>query len=118
MRGALAVLWILALISLITKGAIFGWSIPAGMPIWLAVVLLFILYQAVTGPMHGYQYSYGNKTVYHSEWDGLIDGLTVLFLVLAFGWAYLHVPEFYFFVHHPIQGTKEVIGQITQWLHR
>ena len=116
-KGVLAVLMILGLVSLITKSALFGWALPAGVPVWLAIVLLFVLYHAVTGPMRGYQYSYGDKTVDHSEWDGLSDGLTVLFLAIAFGWAYLHVPQFYFFVHHPIQGTEAVVAYITHWFH-
>ena len=116
-RGAFAVGLIVALVSLITKSAVFGWAIPAGVPIWLAIILLFILYHAVTGPMRGSGYSHADNTYIYSEWDGLADGIMVLFLAIAFGWAYLHVPQFYFFVHHPILGTDDAIGQITQLFH-
>ena len=116
-RGAFAVGLIIALVSLITKSAVFGWPIPAGIPIWFAVILLFILYHAVTGPMRGSGYSCEDNTYVYSEWDGLSDGFMLLFLAIAFGWAYLHVPEFYFFVHHPILATESAVGQIAQWFH-
>jgi phage shock protein PspC (stress-responsive transcriptional regulator) len=123
LRGAIAVIWILALVSLISTGAIFGWIIPAGVPIWISIILLFVLYHAVTGPMRaGHNYSYGwdgqNYNYDYSQWDGIGDGLTILFLAIAFGWAYLHVPQFYAFAHHPIQGIEHGIAMIKAWLHR
>ena len=117
LRGVLAIGWILALFSLITTGAVFGWVLPAGIPIWLAIILLFVLYQAVTGPMRAQHYSVGDHTYSYTEWDGFGDGLTILFLAVAFGWAYLHVPQVYDFVHHPILGTEQAITQIKTLLH-
>lgn len=124
LRGVLAVIWILALISLITTAGIFGWIIPAGIPIWVAVILLFILYHAVTGPMKAANYSHGwngqnyNYNYSYSEWDGVGDGLTVLFLAIALGWAYLHVPQFYNFVHHPIVGIEGIVATVKAWWHQ
>ena len=117
-RGVFAIGLIVALVSLITQSAVFGWPIPAGIPIWFAIILLFILYHAVTGPMRGSGYSHADDTYFYSEWDGLGDGLMVLFLVIAIGWAYLHVPEFYYFMHHPILETEAMVGQVAQWFHR
>ena len=114
LRGLLALAWILALISLITTGMIFSWAIPAGIPLWVAIIALFIVYQAVTGPLKGAQYMHGHYG--HSDWDGLVDGLTVLFLVIAFIWAYEHVPQVYTFVHHPITETKLWSGELGTWL--
>ncbi|HTR18765.1 MAG TPA: PspC domain-containing protein [Candidatus Paceibacterota bacterium] len=113
LRGALAIAWILALLSLLTTGLIFGWAIPAGIPIWVAVILLFIIYHAVTGPLKGAQYMHGYYG--YSDWDGLVDGLTVLFLIIAFIWAYQHVPQVYDFVHHPIAESKMYIADIEAW---
>ncbi|HEV3245220.1 MAG TPA: PspC domain-containing protein [Candidatus Paceibacterota bacterium] len=111
LKGALAIVWILALISLVTTGAIFGWVIPAGIPIWVALIALFVVYHAVTGPLKGAQYSHARGNEYgYSEWDGLVDGLTVLFLVIAFVWAYTQIPQVYAFVHHPIAGTEQFIN--------
>jgi phage shock protein PspC (stress-responsive transcriptional regulator) len=124
LKAALSLMWILAEISLISTGMIFGWPLPAGIPIWVAVIALFIVFQAVIGPMRAAKYSSwdlsaphaqawqagGGYNYVYNEWDGLVDGLTVLFLVIAFGWAYLHVPQVYEFVHHPIVTTQQFIG--------
>jgi phage shock protein PspC (stress-responsive transcriptional regulator) len=113
LRGLLALAWILALLSLVTTGAIFGWFIPAGIPIWVAVIVLFIAYHAVTGPLKGAQYTRGYYG--YSDWDGLVDGLTVLFLIIAFIWAYQHVPQVYDFLHHPITESKLWLGNLQSW---
>src|SRR5665213_272449 len=129
LRAVLALVWILALISLITTGAIFGWVIPAGIPLWVSIIALFVIYHAVTGPIKGAQYSMnwsgtsGQNYQYgwtHSPWDGLVDGLTVLFLIIAFIWAYQHVPQVYTFIHHPIAETKVLFGELKTWwqLHK
>lgn len=116
LHGALAVVWILALISLITTGAIFGWAIPASIPLWIAIVLLFILYHAVTGPMRGATHT-AYRDEQYTEWDGVGDGLTVLFLAIAFVWAYLHLPAVHDFVFHPITEIKLVVAHLKAWWH-
>lgn len=113
LRIALALVWILALVSLIATGAIFGWLIPAGIPLWAAMILLFIVYHAVTGPMRA---PYVSREGYrYNEWDGVVDGLGVLFLVIAIGWAYVYVPEVNAFAHHPIQGIEGAVHQVQSW---
>jgi len=119
LRGSLAALWIVALLSLVTTGAIFGFVFP-GVPTWVTLVGLFIIYFAVSGPLRGAQYApywqgdkNGSNYFYdYSEWDGLVDSLVVLFLVIAFIWAYTSVPIFYEFVHHPIAGAQHFIGYL------
>ena len=110
----LAILWIVALISLLSTGAIFGWAIPAGIPIWVAIILLFICYHAITGPIRGagHSYQWGPNGEYYGGndmWEGFIGGLTFLFLVIALGWAYLHVPQVHDFILHPIAGVRSII---------
>jgi phage shock protein PspC (stress-responsive transcriptional regulator) len=119
LRSAIAIIWVLGLLSLITTGALFGWAIPVGIPIWVAIILLFVLYYAVTGPMRSQGNSYTSGGNYHynyhyNEWDGIGDGLSILFLAIAFGWAYLHVPQFYYLVHHPILSIKDSVAWLKQ----
>ncbi|MDR3571647.1 MAG: PspC domain-containing protein [Candidatus Pacebacteria bacterium] len=119
-RAILALVWIGALISLITKGAIFGIAVTI-IPIWLAVFLLFIVFFMITGPMQA-AHSYGRYDptgVYHYQYeyrsdpfDGFVGVITAIFLIVAFLWAYHDVPQFYFFLHHPIAGTKELFAYV------
>jgi len=100
----LAVLWIAALISLINTGAIFGWAVTAYIPIWLAIVLLFIVFHAVTGPMRaGRWMRVGNQwhpaDYAYDGWHGVVDGLGILFLVISFWFAYTHFPEVQSFIN-------------------
>lgn len=115
----LGFLWIGALISLIRHGAVFGWVIPAGIPIWAAVILLFVLFHAVTGPMHGSgsRWENGRYSYQQSAWEGLISGLSVLFLAIAFTWAYLTIPQAHSFVANLPQEIKSAAAAFSAWLH-
>jgi phage shock protein PspC (stress-responsive transcriptional regulator) len=42
LQGAVTILWLCALISLLTTGAVFGLALPANVPVWVAALLLFI----------------------------------------------------------------------------
>ncbi|MCK9360842.1 PspC domain-containing protein [Patescibacteria group bacterium] len=97
MSALLALVWIAALLSLITTGAIFGWMVPAGIPLWLAIVLLFIVFHMITGPLRGAAQSpyYGG----YSPWMAVVDTIGVIFIVIALGFAYTNVPEFHDFVN-------------------
>lgn len=102
--GALGLLWIFALISLVTTGMLFGWMLPAGIPLWLAIVLLFFFYHAVTGPLQVARHPYG------SGWFAIADAATVAFLLIAFGFIYVHYPA----VHDAV---SSVLSRIASALH-
>ncbi len=91
----LAVAWIMALLILITDGTVFGWTIPATIPLWVAIVLLFVLFHAVTGPLKGARGYDG----YGDPWYALADGIGILFIAIAFGFAYVHYPSVQEFVN-------------------
>ena len=50
-RAGLFLLLALALISLTTGGAIFGWPLPPGIPLWTGVLALVVVYHIVTTPL-------------------------------------------------------------------
>jgi phage shock protein PspC (stress-responsive transcriptional regulator) len=115
----LGLLWIGALISLIRHGAVFGWVIPAGIPIWVAIILLFILFHAVTGPMRtgGSHWENGEYYYRQSAWEGFVSGLTVLFLAIALTWAYLTIPQVHSFVVNLPQEIKMAMHGFGAWVH-
>ena len=51
LQGAVTIAWMCALISLLSTGAVFGMSLPANVPVWAAVLLLFIAYGILAGPL-------------------------------------------------------------------
>jgi phage shock protein PspC (stress-responsive transcriptional regulator) len=51
LHGALTILWLAAIISLLATGALFGVILPAGMPVWAAILVLLFLYSFVAWPL-------------------------------------------------------------------
>lgn len=49
--GAVTILWLCALISLLATGAVLGMTLPASVPVWLAAVVLFFAYAMLTGSL-------------------------------------------------------------------
>jgi phage shock protein PspC (stress-responsive transcriptional regulator) len=82
--------WLLALFSLITTGAVFGW-VPLHLPLWAVVVGLFLVYQAVVWPLRSVRHAtvsrfHGYLYPWHAFWDALVG----LFLLIAAVWYFTH----------------------------
>ncbi len=48
---ALTVAWLVATLSLLVKGNLLGFALPEGMPVWVAVLLLCVLFQCLAWPL-------------------------------------------------------------------
>ena len=95
--AALTVLWILAIISLVNTGAVFGWPVPVAIPIWAAILILIALYSAIVGPFKMAFHGRG----YYSGLPGVLGGMVWLAcMVLAFAFSYTYIPEVREFVQN------------------
>ena len=88
--AAVTVVWLLAIFSVITTGAVFGWM-PVHLPLWGLVIGLFLIYQAVVWPLRAVRHGmmprfYGHPYPWHGFWDGLV----ALFLLLFAVWYFSH----------------------------
>jgi len=89
--GALVtVVWLFALFSLVTTGAVFGW-LPSHLPLWAAVIGLLLVYQAVVWPLRAIRHGlmprfYGYPYPWHPFWDALV-GLSLLAVAV---WFFTH----------------------------
>lgn len=108
--AVLSLVWILAVWSLVSTHTVFGWPLPFRFPLWVGIVILLVLLQAVTAPlksMHYHtRYGYGNPL-------GCVIALCastawLVFLTVAVWIAYNHVPE----VHDFIQSLPYVWNNI------
>ena len=84
------VIWLLALFSLITTGAVFDWM-PSHLPLWAAIIALVLIYQAVVWPLRSVRHGlmprfYGYAYPWHSFWDGLLGVCLFIFVV----WYFTH----------------------------
>lgn len=82
--------WLLALFSLVTTGAVFGW-VPLHLPLWAVVIALLLVYQAVLWPLRSVRHAmvprvYGYLSPWQAFWDVLVG---VALLVLA-AWYFTH----------------------------
>ena len=99
--AVLFVAWVLALVSLIAQQTVFGWALPHGMPLWVGILVLALLYFAISTPLkmirHGGQQAAG----YHPGWAALHGLMWLGFTVLFFWIAYTVFP-----------GVRELVDQL------
>ena len=92
----------LALVSLFTTGAIFGWPVPEGVPHWLAAVVLVVIYQAIAAPflfLRHAPYLRGGLRAWRLDRASTSNGLLQLAVMAFVVWlAYHHVPAVHDFI--------------------
>jgi phage shock protein PspC (stress-responsive transcriptional regulator) len=85
--AACFVLLAFSILSLVNTGAVFGWALPQGTPLWAGILILVVLYHLVASPIqaarHASLYAYGR---YHYGWFAFWDGLMWLGLIGLLGW--------------------------------
>lgn len=120
LRGLLALIAIFALISLVTTGAVFGLPLPAGVPVWVAVIVLILLYNAVAWPLKALRHAWYCHAVYGPRfapplfWLG--DTIVWLGFVILLVWlADRYVPH----AHEALRNLPPVIHHavdtVKQW---
>ena len=99
--AVLFVTWILAMFSLVTQHSIFGWDLPHGMPWWVGIVGLVLLYTAVSTPLRMIRRGGQHSAGYHPGWSALHGLMWIGFAVLLFWAAYNFFP-----------GVREVVDSL------
>jgi phage shock protein PspC (stress-responsive transcriptional regulator) len=94
------VAWLLAMFSLVTQHSILGWTLPHGMPLWVGIVGLVLLYMAVSTPLRMIRHG-GQGAGYHPGWSALHGLIWTGFAVLCFWVAYTFIP-----------GVRELLDQL------
>jgi phage shock protein PspC (stress-responsive transcriptional regulator) len=101
--GALVfVAFILAMFSLVTQHGIFGWSLPFGMPLWVGIVALILLYVVVSTSLRMIRQGSYPSTGYHPGWGAFHGVLWIGFVALLFWVAYTYLP-----------GVRELIDSLS-----
>jgi hypothetical protein len=113
LNGALSLLWVCALISLLHSGTILGLELPESIPVWLAALLLFFAYGTVAGSLKA-----ARRMCYWSL--GQARGVSAItFLLDAVIWCVvvgaLIILAIHFFpaVHDAVQAIPAQIHQAT-----
>lgn len=99
LRAVLTVLWIFALLSLLSTGAIFGLALPAGLPLWAAVLILCLVFVILTAPLRAsrhvlWRHGWGGGPPCAPAFLGPWDSLVWLGAIILFVWLIdRHVPH-------------------------
>jgi len=104
-------LWLFSIFSLVTRQEVFGQALPDDMPLWLGIVILVVVYQAVAWPLHMMR-----RSSYHALGGGYhgtvaaFDGILGLaFAGFGIWLAYHYVPE----VREFLQQVPDIIRSVT-----
>ena len=89
--AALFVLFLVAVVSLVKTGAVFGWIFPVGVPVWMGIVGLIMLFHLLGTPARV------ARRGPFAVWNGFL-GLGFTFF--SFWLAYTYVPEVREFVRN------------------
>ena len=113
-HAALALTLVLALISLITTHAIFGYALPAGLPYWAGFLIVIFVYQVIASPLiaarHGAHIEYGPAPF---AWLGPIFGLVWLaFVAFSIWWGYHHVPAVHDFIQRLPDWWQQLLTEL------
>jgi phage shock protein PspC (stress-responsive transcriptional regulator) len=94
--------WLGAFLSFVTTGAFFGLVPPFHAPFWVVVVLMFVAYGMVIGPLHAVRHAAGGAAHYpRHPWLAALDGIIMLAVLVALiFYASHHMPEVREFFGH------------------
>jgi phage shock protein PspC (stress-responsive transcriptional regulator) len=93
LQGAATVLFLIAMVSLLATGSVFGFVVPAGVPVWISALVLFMAYGILIGPL-----KFARRSCYYglgqSRWAGsptcFLDMVIWFAVVLALLWLAAH----------------------------
>ena len=93
LHGVATVLWICAVISLLATGTVFGLAPAANVPVWVAALLLFIIYGILTWPLKAARracYRGFGRPMWAWSFVFLLDAVVWLAVVAALLWLAVH----------------------------
>ena len=110
-------LWLYASISLVASGAAFGIALPVGIPLWVALIVLFVVFRFIVWPLKAARYAlhfhagytYWPRGVMH----GFADSFVWLGMLVVLVWFADHyVPQ----AHEALQNLPPAVHHATDQL--
>jgi phage shock protein PspC (stress-responsive transcriptional regulator) len=94
--------WLAAFLSFLTTGAFFGAALPFEAPFWVIVILLFVAYGMVVGPLRAVRRAADGAVQYPLHpWLVALDGLVMIVVTIVLSYyASHHMPEIREFFGH------------------
>ena len=113
LQGMTTIIGISALISLLATGAVFGVALPANVPVWVAALVLLIVYGIIAGPLKAARsVCYWSLRRPGRSWSSvfLLDAAVWIMVVAVVLWLALHYfPE----LRDAVHGIPAIVHQAT-----
>jgi phage shock protein PspC (stress-responsive transcriptional regulator) len=118
-NALLLCLWIAAIVSLASTGAIFGWDIGGSVPLWFAILILLFVYSVISRPLrHARRAIYfnttGNNYLWFAAW---YEVLSTCVLILVCWFAYTHVPQVHDFFQNLVHNLATMWKNVSDSFH-
>ena len=111
--------WIAAIISLATTGAIFGWVVAGSIPLWASILILMVLYGMLARPLR-----HARRAIYYSTNGNNYLWFVAMYEILSTGvliavcwFAYMHVPQVHEFFQNFLQNVTLIWNNIVGSFH-
>lgn len=111
---SVAAFWALAYaaLALANTGAVLGWPLPAGIPLWVGLLGLLLVYNALIWPLHlwrrvSYYRIAGPEHAHYHAFDGLMSVVAGIAIVWA---AYHYRPEVRDWLQHLPEAWNNVVA--------
>jgi len=120
LRTVLALLWILALVSLLATGTVCGVPLPVGMPVWAGVLCLFVLYHFLAWPLkamrRAYYWNAAGGPFCAPPFIYAFDAFVGIGFVVVLLWlAAHHLPQIHEAVRHIPPLIHEAVDAVKSW---
>jgi phage shock protein PspC (stress-responsive transcriptional regulator) len=81
-----------AIVSVVLYGAFLGFAVPAGMPLWVAIVLIVLLFQLVLWPLRAIKYAlyFGSGPRFVHPIAHLWNAVVGIVVILSILWLFTH----------------------------
>jgi phage shock protein PspC (stress-responsive transcriptional regulator) len=119
LNALLFCVWIAAIISLATTGALFGWAVGNSIPLWASILILLFTYSIIARPLrHVRRAIYWNTSGQHYLWFAAwYEVLSTGVLILVCWLAYTHVPQVHEFFQHFAQNLSTMWNNLIESIH-
>ncbi len=120
LRALVAFLGVFAMISLFTTGAVFGLALPAGVPVWVGAILVFIAYQILAAPLRAIRHAYYHQGGYGSRCGMasmyFLDSMIWLGALVVLIWvANRYVPQAHEALQHVTPVLQRAWDSVREW---
>lgn len=122
LHGAMLILWICAVVSLLSSGTVFGVALPSGMPVWVAILLLLSIWGIVAWPLKVARraFYFGGYSTPSAPWAlfFVIDAFVWVAVAGTLLWLVMHYfPQAREAVHAIPSVAHEMASSIRDWAH-